>query len=101
MKTLKLKTGGKMNKKSTNISVEAQLNKDKGDCEYLLIHENPPYKIWERNCQNNKTDFVVTKGKCSIPTWEMFEWDHRPQALRYNTRQEAFSLLEAYGLIKD
>jgi len=83
------------------MSHELQVNLDKGECEYQLIGKYIDWRYWERNCtSNNETDFVITYGRCPVPTPEMFDYDKRkPYALRFKTRDEAEAFLKFKRII--
>lgn len=72
---------------------ELTVNKNKGDCEYNMIDWHHQWKLWERNCKiTQETDFVITRGECKIPTWELFDTNRKSNfALRFLTRVEAES----------
>ena len=84
----------------TKMTHEVELNFKKGECEYLLLEEVLDWKVWERNCvKTNETDFVITRGKCSVPTYEMFEWGKKkPYALRFDKRENINAFLKFKGL---
>lgn len=71
---------------------EQRVNKELGECKYILLDKASLLRLWERVCGDNNIDYVVGyRWRMKVdPTWENFDSQKTINiALRFDNKSDA------------